>query len=218
MNQELGADNLNQKPANLSDAYVSQAFEKNIYQNGKLKKTEHYDYQRTARGVVQTGGKYYLDVTETLDQAMSECIKGYSNRWTFYYDCQTNAAGDNLWTYQTYRWDQFTESGHQCFDHKGRLIAHTWNRWGETEFPSCLKYFYGDPAVFDTLDPDDYAILFYYSENLPSRVLCNYGAERCEQYSIDQFLDNEDIMSIFLWPDHPYFHQFEPMLPSPLNE
>jgi hypothetical protein len=143
-----------------------------------------------------------------------ECLSkaGY---WIIYFNAQNNSSGDVLWHYKEYDAGLFHHEGIHVFDFEKRTIAECVKYPGSIDWESKRKSFYGASQVFRVSLDGEYSIAFLYDDvtNLPTEVFCNYGSETDNDYIIEDFLQQQDIMDIFPWDQHTYYHSFEPMLP-----
>lgn len=184
----------------------ARSYKKEIRSNGELKLIEYYVKQKLRNG------SYFLDNSESIQ----EIIDRYANTalsWVFYYNKQTNMVGDNTYEYKVYYDGILKEKGACANDSQGRLIAKKITDLSTNAVNSKRKFFYSDSQDFQSYeDYTGYAISFDYLDHV-TEVYCVFHPHVEETYSLDDFLAQEDIMEIFPWEEHTYYHSFDPILP-----
>ncbi|RFZ90720.1 hypothetical protein D0C36_17315 [Mucilaginibacter conchicola] len=186
---------------------------KHIYEDGELKITEFWSYNWMKKKVVPGGGLYFVPEKEDYKDVIESFAKA-DGRWTIYYNKKANTQGDALWEYQIIYRGTSENLGKIVFDSQKREIAETVFSELRNRYDRNLKKFYGDPKIFSPAYYGAPTFTFFYDEvtGKPTKAWCEYGSEADNEYSINQFFKNENIMSVFSWSEHPYYHSFYPIL------
>lgn len=178
----------------------------------KLKKIERFSKNYRTQKVEQLGGEVFLSVEDNLAEVITNHIDigSFGKPWTFYYNKETNVKGEAQWDSIVYRNGSLQGKGIIVFDDRNRKLAgcaiHLLTGIETDKF----KNFYGDPSLFDYEFQNETipTIKFIYNED--GRVEEVFFQD--EEFSIRDFLDNDEIASKFSWKENAYYHSFEPIL------
>lgn len=179
----------------------------------ELRKIEKFIKNYKTQNIEQRGGEVFLSSTDILNDVVNGHINiGTLGRaWTFYYNKQTNNKGDVQWEFVTYRKGNLEGKGIFVFDNKNRKIASCSIDLITGQKTNKRKCFFGDPATFFYSFGDENIpnIVFRYKDDNSIRQVYYYD----DDYTLSEFLANNQIMSQFPWNQHSYFHSFDPTLP-----
>lgn len=178
----------------------------------ELKKIERFSKNYRTRQVEQLGGEVYLSVEDDLAEVISNHadIGSFGKPWAFYYNKDTNSKGETQWDSIVYRNGSLHGKGSLVFDDRNRKLASCAIDLMTGIKTEKFKNFYGDPSLFDYEFQNETipTITFKYNEN--DRIEEIFFQD--DEYSVRDFLDNDEISIKFPWKEHPYYHSFEPML------
>ncbi|EJL75366.1 hypothetical protein [Chryseobacterium populi] len=181
----------------------------------ELLKIEKFSKNFRTQEIGQIGGEVYVLPTENLNTVINNYINNTSigTSWVFYHNKQTNNNGDVKWDYFFYRKGILNDKGIVVYDDKNREIASCRiDLLTDQKIDKCKK-FYGDPSVFDYEFGNEMIpnIKFWYNDSDNNiKDITFYENE----YLLNDFLADSDIMQKFPWNQHSYYHLFEPILPS----
>lgn len=188
----------------------SKEYHKETYENGELKLIQKYWFKGRKGEISYSGGEYYLSPDENLDNIINQYLPiGIS--WFFYYNKETNANNDEKWEYQFFYNGILERKGIEVYNKNGQLLASCIKDLITNEIDEKRKYFYGDINVFKRIN-SKYAYYTFNYENHEIETIFVHD----EDYRLNEFLVSDE-MNIFSWNNHPYYHNFAPLLPTGLN-
>jgi hypothetical protein len=189
-------------------------YKKTFIENGELRMTEFWSFGYVQNEVVQSGGFYYLSDNDNLIDIKQKII-GKGKNWTLFYGKVTNTKGDILWNYQVLYDGLLKTYGRIGFDAQMREISSETFSEVLNRYSAKSKMFYGDTSIFPPPYDGAATFTFFYDDdsNAPIEIVSQYGSKTDFDYSINEFLADNEVMALFHWSQHPFFHNFEPMLP-----
>lgn|GEM_PF-1881695 len=180
----------------------------------ELKKIERFLKNYRTQQIEQLGGEVYLSPEEESSEIINNHIDigSFGKPWTFYYNKEKNNQGDTQWEYIFYRNRSLLGKGILVFDNRNRKLAGCAIDLITGFKTEKFKNFYGDPSVFD---------YEFQNETIPN-IEFKYKQDdsieevyfRDDDYSLRDFLTNDEIITKFPWKENQYYHSFDPMLYS----
>ncbi|PIF45183.1 hypothetical protein CLU96_2184 [Chryseobacterium sp. 52] len=181
------------------------------YNTNELKKIERFSKNYRTQQVEQLGGEVYLSVDENLPEVINNHIDigAFGKPWTFYYHKETNDKGETQWDSILYRNGSLQGKGSFVFDHRNRKLAGCAIDLLTAIKTDKFKNFYDDTFLFDDEFENETipTIKFTYNENDHVEEIFFQD----EEFSLRDFLDNDEITAKFPWKENAYYHSFEPM-------
>lgn len=208
MSTTIKYTNEDNEPITNQQLNVSEPHNKHFYENNKLKKIEQYRFIERGKKFVLRGVEYYLSGQENLQDIINEYVSENLYHFVVLYNNQTNSFGDQYWEYNIYTWLALTRKGKKVFTNEGLLIASCSIDINTELISDRRKNFYGDKSIYKRLSYEDEFLSVTY--NNPD-VRGIYVGD--DDYILEEFLDSQ-YADVFVWNDHPYYHSFEPMLPT----
>jgi len=200
----------NFRPITIQQMQLADEIFKHTYVDGELRLIEKYRTVGLEKKKVQFGGEYYLQSEENLQEIIATHVHT-AKSWMFYFNKEVNTYQDEKWEFELYINGVLKRRGGEVYDIQERLIASYYKDLVTDVRTDRRKHFYGNPTIFQR-----------YTDWLPSYTF-TYGDDDLEvenvyfgdwDLSLPDFLDDDDEMTIFPWNDHPYYHSFEPLLPT----
>lgn len=180
----------------------------------ELKKIERFLKNYRTQQIEQSGGEVYLSSEEESTEIINHHIDigSFGKPWTFYYNKEQNDQGDTQWEYMFYRNRSLLGKGILVFDNRNRKLAGCTIDLITGFKTEKFKNFYGDPSVFDYEFQNEAIpnIEFKYKQDDSIKEVYF----RDDDYSLRDFLNNDEIITKFLWKENQYYHSFDPMFCS----
>ncbi|PWN62606.1 hypothetical protein [Chryseobacterium viscerum] len=180
----------------------------------ELKKIERFSKNYRTKQIEQLGGEIYLSSEDQLPEVITNHIDigSFGKPWTFYYNKEKNNKGEAQWEYIFYRNGSLFGKGIFVFDDRNRKLAGCAIDLMTGLITDKFKNFYGDPSVFDDEFQNETIpnIQFKYKEDDSIEEI--YFQD--EDYSLRDFLNNDEISMKFNWKENTYYHSFEPLFSS----
>ncbi|KAB1231143.1 hypothetical protein [Chryseobacterium viscerum] len=180
----------------------------------ELKKIERFSKNYRTKEIEQLGGEIYLSSEDQLPKVITNHIDigSFGKPWTFYYNKEKNNKGEAQWEYVFYRNGSLFGKGVFVFDDRNRKLAGCAIDLMTGLTTDKFKNFYGDPSVFDDEFQNETIpnIQFKYKEDDSIEEI--YFQD--EDYSLRDFLNNDEISMKFNWKENTYYHSFEPLFSS----
>ena len=208
MNTEIKYTNTFNKPITNQQLNLSEPHHKHFYVDGKLKKIEMYDYFRSDVELVLYGVEYFLSGNENLNDIINEYVSENLYHFVVWYNNQTNSFGDQYWEYNIYTWLAITVKGKKVFNNESLLIASCSININTGLIDDRRKYFYGDISIYERLEYEEEFLSVNYDDSDLEEI---YVGD--DDFILEEFIDSQ-YADVFVWNDHPYYHSFEPMLPT----
>lgn len=123
-----------------------------------------------------------------------------------------NNQGETQWEYIFYRNGSLLGKGILVFDDRNRKLAGCAIDVITGFKAEKFKNFYGDPSIFDYEFQNEALPIIEFKYKQDDSIEEIYF--RDDDYSLRDFLNNDEIITKFLWKENLYYHSFIPMLPS----
>jgi hypothetical protein len=210
MSTTIKYTNSDYQPINEQQKELLKFYNKQFFLNNELKKVELYGPLGRTTEIILQGIAYYLSDNEDLQSIINQ-YKSSVKILTIYYNKQTNSFGDTYYDLISYK--------NEVLDFKTKLVT---NALGQ-EIAFCeidietdqikgrRKKFYGDINIYKRLSVDSRFLSVHYDDNGISDI---YIYDEDYQ-SVGEFLSSS-FSADFDWTAQPYYHNFEPMLPTGL--
>lgn len=178
----------------------------------ELKKIERFSKNYRTKEVEQLGGEVYLSSEDNLPEVITNHIDigTFGKPWIFYYNKETNDKGETQWDSILYRNGSLQGKAIAVFDVNYRKLAGCSIDLLTGMKTDKFKNFYGDPTVFDYEFENETIPTIKFTYNEINRVDEIFFLD--DEYSLRDFLDNDEISTKFPWKENGYYHAFEPML------
>ncbi|SFZ96087.1 hypothetical protein [Chryseobacterium limigenitum] len=178
----------------------------------ELKKIERFSKNYRTKEVEQLGGEVYLSPEDILPEVITNHIDigSFGKPWTFHYNKKANDKGETQWDSILYRNGSLHGKAISIFDERNRKLAGcsidllTGNKTDK------FKNFYGDPSIFEYEFENETIPTIKFTYNEDGRVDEIFFQD--DEFSVRDFLDNDEITAKFPWKENVYYHAFEPML------
>lgn len=174
---------------------------KKVFEDGVYKYTHWFD-----RGKL-TGGIVHLSSCSELAAAKSECLREdqeWGFQWTDSHSGPVKVVKEEFYKgylldeKHTYVYYDDKEIAMEVRDSEGAWVRTTKCYYDDE---------YGDTTYFDGI----LLMIDYYEDGYIQIVTeCDPDSE----YTVEQYLADEDFMSVFNWNDHPYYHAATPLIPE----
>ncbi len=176
--------------------------------DNKLKSIDDFDEG------AQTGGSYYLDENETLNNLIQEHCINKQQKWVFHFNRQV------LGNFTLFDWSEINKTGTLLF--KGKEVLDNLNR----KIFSCSldlqtnefigfprKYYYQN--LYDN-EKDDVLFHFEYGSDGSLKYIWDPNEVYYDKNfgpTPDDFLNDSQMQAVFPYANHPYYHSALPYLP-----
>jgi len=197
--------NSDSEPINIQQVSSLRFYNKQIFEDGELKKIEKYGTYKRTDDIILKGGEYYLSPGENLETIIDQ-YSSTAAYWDFLFNKQINEFGDIYREYVSYKNGVLDGKGRQVHNNEGLLIASCTVDINTNQLDNERKYFYGDINIYRRADYKTSYISISYENNEVRQI---YVEE--ENYLLSEFLMSFQA-NVFIWNDNPYYHHFEPML------
>lgn len=184
------------------------------YHTNELKKIERFLKNYRTQQVEQLGGEVYLSSEDHLSEVIQRHIDigTFGKPWTFYYNKENSSKGETMWEYVFYRKGSLLGKGVLIFDNKNRKLAGYAIDAIAGFKTDKFKNFYGDPSLFDDEFQNEIIPTIEFKYNPDDSIEKVYFQD--DDYSLRDFLNNDEISTKFDWKENTYYHSFEPFFLS----
>lgn len=208
MNTTIKYTNSDYQPITEQQKGLLKLYNKQFFVNNELKKIEAYGPLGRTDSVILKRGEYYLSDDENLQDIINQYIMT-AKSWTFYYNKQSNSFGDTFYDLISYKEGVLCSKSRLVNNVLGQEIAFCEIDIETGQIDGRRKKFYGDINVYKRYSIDSRFLSVFYDEN-GIRDIYIYD----EDYqSVSEFLSSP-FSADFDWMAHPYYHSFDPMLPT----
>jgi hypothetical protein len=176
-------------------------YKKHIFEDEILKKTESYKNGKL------TGGKIYLRSSEDLEDIITQYNNSYED-WAFCYDYEVSRDFKYSETV-TYLKGTLKFKFREVANNK--LIAYQSLDIVTNDVLRTLKYYYDE--IYGDEDVSYQLIKVTYGSGGEVENI-NSFLDPDEVYKLLDYLEQEDLMAVFNWNEHPYYHKAEPLIPN----
>ena len=201
MSTKIAYTNLWGSPISQQQLTKLNDYKKQIYENDVLKKIETYKNGKF------TGGKIYLTSSEDLEDIITQ----YNNSDEDWASCYDNKMSGDFKFSETVTYLKGTLKFKFREVTNNILIAYQSIDIVTNDVLRTAKYYYDE--IFGDEDVSYQLIKVTYGscgevENINSFL------DPDEVYKLSDYLEQKDLMEVFDWNDHPYYHSAEPLMPT----
>jgi hypothetical protein len=188
-------------------------YNKETYINNELKFVHFFKNIKNVQEPQWWGGEYYLSENEDKQTIINEYIS-IGRSWTFYYDKEISPDGNyTKWKYEIYYNGVLDRKSIEVYDQERLLIAACYVDLETNELYHKRKMFYGDINFYKRVDYRGcYLSVSYLDDNSVDKIY--YADNDLDDIDFVEFYNSHPELVRFDWVAHPYYHSFDPMMPT----
>ena len=126
----------------------------------------------------------------------------------FFHNEQTNSEDETYYDVNIYENGILNMRIKLVYNNERLPIAYCKINLADNTITDQRKCFYGDINIYKRINPQNGFLTVIYKNNLVETIYI-YD----DDYTLEEFLNSED-SNLFDWNNHPYYHNFLPMLPN----